>query len=383
MSISIGVVGKPNAGKSTFFSALTMADAKIAPFPFTTIEPNKATAHIRKPCPHTILGKQCHPRDSSCINGIRFVPILLTDVAGLVPDAHLGRGLGLQFLDDLRQADALIQVVDASGRTDLEGNPSEGSDPAAEVEFLEKEITYWIAGILEKNWAKMKGKSSSALYDIFASMKISHAQVEAAILKLNIGQALDWDEEQRFAFAAEMRATKPIFIAANKADSASAENVLLLLEKFPGRVAVCSAAYELALRKAAKAGIIEYLPGQHEFAVKNASPEQQKALERIAAFLKEKGSCGVQEALEAIVTNTLGLIAAYPVEDEHKWCDRKGEILPNVFLLPKGSTTFQMAERVHTDLAKNFITAIDAKRKMRVGKEFIVNDGDVIKIVSG
>lgn len=197
MSISIGVVGKPNAGKSTFFSALTLADAKIAPFPFTTIEPNKATAYIRKSCPHTDLGKPCTPRDSSCVDGVRFIPIAITDVAGLVPDAHLGKGLGLQFLDDLRQADALVQVIDASGRTDLEGNSSQDCDPAKEVEFLEKEITYWISGILEKNWDKIKGKSVSAVYDIFSSMKITNATVDAAVSRLGLGQTINWTDEQR------------------------------------------------------------------------------------------------------------------------------------------------------------------------------------------
>ncbi|MDD5337553.1 MAG: 50S ribosome-binding GTPase [Candidatus ainarchaeum sp.] len=249
MSISIGVVGKPNAGKSTLFSALTMADAKIAPFPFTTIEPNRAVAYIRKPCPHGEIGKQCTPRDSSCVKGVRFIPIQITDVAGLVPDAHLGKGLGLQFLDDIRQADALIQVVDASGRTDLEGNASEGCEPTLEVEFLEKEMTHWIAGILERNWAKVGGKPASALYDVFSSMKIGHAHVEAAVRKLGLPETLNWKEDERFAFAEEMRRVKPVLIAANKWDIASGTR--RLMDRYEGNVVRCAAAYELALRKAA------------------------------------------------------------------------------------------------------------------------------------
>lgn len=383
MPISIGVVGKPNAGKSTFFSALTLADAKIAPFPFTTIEPNKATAYVRRKCPHNDLGKPCAPRDSSCVDGTRFIPIAITDVAGLVPDAHLGRGLGLQFLDDLRQADALIQVIDASGRSDLEGNAGEGYDPAKEVEFLEKEVTYWIAGILEKNWAKVKGKSISAVFDIFSSMKISNAQVEAAAAKLGLSESLDWDEAQKFAFAEEMRKTKPIFIAANKADCAKDEVVRTLGEKFAGRIVFCSSAYELALRKAAKAGVVDYLPGAGEFKVKSASEEQKKALDAITGYLKRYGNTGVQDVLEKVVNDTLGLIAVYPVEDEHKWCDRKGNVLPNVFLLPKGSSALQMAGHVHSDLAKNFITAVDARKKIKIGKEHLLKDGDVVKIISG
>ena len=381
MSISIGVVGKPNAGKSTLFSALTMADAKIAPFPFTTIEPNRAVAYIRKPCPHTEIGKQCTPRDSSCVQGTRFIPIQITDVAGLVPDAHLGRGLGLQFLDDIRQADALIQVVDASGRTDLEGNPSEGADPSLEVEFLEKEMTHWIAGILERNWNKVSGKPAAALYDLFSSMKIGHAHVEAAIRKLGLAETLNWKQEERFAFADEMRKVKPVLVAANKWDSASGTK--RLMERYAGNVVKCASAYELALRKAAKAGAIEYTPGAGGFKIANATEEQRRALSTIDSYMKVNGSTGVQQALEHVVDSMLGLVAVYPVEDEHKWSDRKGNVLPNVFLLPKGSTALQVAERVHTDLAKNFIAAVDARRKLRIGKDYIINDGDIVRIISG
>ncbi len=412
MSISIGVVGKPNAGKSTFFSALTMADAKIAPFPFTTIEPNRAVAYVRKQCPHTELmarhgyaaqaeavsgsgspvpkpetgnGKQyvCEPRDSSCINGTRFAPVQITDVAGLVPDAHLGRGLGLQFLDDIRQADALVQVIDASGRTDLEGNAGVGCDPAAEVEFLEKEITHWIANIIERNWNKVKGKPASALYDVFASMKISQAQAEGMVKRLALPEILNWSDEQKLALAAEAAKTKPIFIAANKADSAEPAVVKALSEKFAGRIIFCSAAYELALRKAAKAGVIDYVPGAGEFKIMNANDEQKKALEKMSAYLAANRNTGVQEVLEKAVNDMLGLIAVYPVEDEHKWSDRKGTVLPNVFMLPKGSTAVDLAARVHTDLAKNFISAVDCRRSLRIGRDHALNDGDVIKIISG
>ncbi len=383
MSILLGIVGKPNAGKSTFFSALTMVDAKITPFPFTTIEPNRAIAYVRKQCPHVILGNKCEPRDSLCINGIRFVPIQITDVAGLVPEAHLGKGLGLQFLDDLRQADALIQVIDASGKSDLEGNVAEDCDPAKEIEFLEKEITYWIAGILERNWSKVKGKSISAIYDVFNSMKIDSAHIETIINKIGLHEILDWDEGQRLVFAKEVSKTKPILIAANKADSASTENISMLKKKFAPRIIFCSSVYELALRKAAKSGVIEYIPGSSEFRIINANNEQHKALEKIALYLKQNGTTGVQNVLEKAVNEMLCMIAVYPVEDEHKWSDRKGAVLPNVFLLPKNSTPVDLAAKVHTDFAKNFISSVDAKRNMHISKDYILKDGDIIKIISG
>jgi ribosome-binding ATPase len=382
MGVSIGVVGKPNAGKSTFFSALTLADAKIAPFPFTTIEPNRGVAYIRRPCPHTILGKPCKPRDSSCVNGNRFIPIAVTDVAGIVPGAHEGRGLGLQFLDDIRQADALIQVVDASGRTDLEGQPAEDSDPCAEVEFLKDEIAHWMFSILQRNWSKVSGKGLVALNDVLVSMKLPEGATEKAVRELGLGENAMWKEEDRMRFARKICEAKPMLIAANKWDSAG-KNAKALLEKYPGMVVPCASAYELALRKADAAGVIEYVPGSDDFAEKKATPEQARALASMRAYLKANKGTGVQDALERTVAGMLGLIAVYPVEDESKWSDRNGNVLPNVFLMRKGTTAIGMAGKIHTDLAKSFISAIDAKRKLRMGKDHELADGDVVKIVSG
>jgi GTP-binding conserved hypothetical protein TIGR00650 len=112
VKILIGVIGKPNVGKSTFFSAITQHIVEIANYPFTTINPNIGTAYVRKTCPHIILGKNCNPKNSVCMEGIRMIPVSIMDVAGLVPEAHKGKGLGNRFLDNLRNADALIHVVD-------------------------------------------------------------------------------------------------------------------------------------------------------------------------------------------------------------------------------------------------------------------------------
>ena len=155
--MQIGIVGKPNVGKSTFFAAATMAPAEIANYPFTTIHANKGIAYVRTPCPCKVLGVKCNPNNSACSDGVRSVPIELLDVAGLVPDAWQGKGLGNQFLDDLRQADALINVIDVSGSTDLEGNPGNPGDhdPREDIEFLRKEIDLWIREILRNGFNKI------------------------------------------------------------------------------------------------------------------------------------------------------------------------------------------------------------------------------------
>lgn len=382
MALTVGVVGKPNAGKSTFFSALTMADAKIAAFPFTTLEPNVGIGYVRKKCPHTERFSSCNPKDSLCRDGTRFVPVKLIDVAGLVPDAHKGRGLGFQFLDDLSAADALIHVVDGSGKTDLEGKPAINHDPAAEIDFLRGELFHWIASILEKNWKKARARDISSLADMLTGLKITPSQTEDCARRLSLEtKRIDWTEEERLAFSRELLATKPILIAANKCDQGC--EISKLKERFPSlNIVACSSLYELALKKADKAGAVSYLPGSPSFEVKGASGKQKEALGKMSLYLQENGSTGVQQALETLVYGMMGQIIAFPVEDESKWSDRKGNVLPNSFLLPKGSTPLDLAEKVHTDLANNFVSALDARKKTRLSKEYQLKDCDVIKIFS-
>lgn len=383
MSLLVGIVGKPNAGKSTFFSALTMVDAKVAAYPFTTLEPNTGVGHVRRKCPHVEKGRGCSPQDSACVNGIRNIPVKLLDVAGLVPDAHRGRGLGLQFLDDLRTADGFIQVVDGSGRTDLEGNPAQGADPAAEVRFLQLELEQWIYSIIEKNWKKVKGRGIAELSEVLSGLKVGPAAAERIAKGMGLPlERIEWVEEERLGFARKVLEGKPMVVAANKMDSGA--DVKALQEKLQGRKVIpCSALYELVLRKAARAGSIEYWPGDPGFKIIRASSEQEGALSRIRDYMEENGGTGVQKALEEIVFGGLRQIAAYPVEDEHRWEDRKGNLLPNVHLMEEGSTAVDLAERVHTDLAKRFIGAVDGRTGKRVGKEYVLKDSDIIKIVSG
>jgi ribosome-binding ATPase YchF (GTP1/OBG family) len=382
MALTVGVVGKPNAGKSTFFSALTMAEAKIAAFPFTTLEPNIGVGYVRKKCPHPEKAPECKPKDSFCRDGTRFVPVKLIDVAGLVPDAHKGRGLGFQFLDDLSAADALIHVVDASGKTDLEGKPAINHDPASEIDFLREELFHWMASIIEKNWKKIRTRDISVLSNMLTGLKISPAQTEECARRLSLEpKRINWSEEERLAFSKELLKTKPILVVANKCDDA--KNIDSIKEKFPDmNIVSCSSLYELTLKKADHAGAISYLPGSASFEVKDVSEKQKEALDKISTYLEKNGSTGVQQALESLVYGMMHQIVAFPVEDEAKWSDRKGNVLPNSFLLPSGSTPIDLAEKVHTDLAKNFISALDARKKTRLSKEYELKDCDIIKILS-
>jgi len=191
------------------------------------------------------------------------------------------------------------------------------------------------------------------------------------------------DEELK-NFASELRRRRmKMIIAANKADKAPKE-MLEELMKLEEIVVPTSAAYELILRTAAKNGYIKYLPGDPDFEiVRELNEKQVKALEKIREFLREFGSTGVQDAINRVVFDLLGYIVVYPVEDENKFTDSKGNVLPDAMLVRKGTTAKELAFKIHTDIGKHFIYAIDARTKMRVADDYELKNNDVIKIVSG
>jgi len=385
--ITLALAGKPNCGKSTFFKAATLANVEIANYPFTTIDANHGVAYVRSPCVCRELGTSC----GVCRDGIRFIPIGLIDVAGLVPEAHKGRGLGNQFLDHLRQADAILHILDASGSTDTEGNPvGAGShDPSGDIEFLEYEMSMWLYGILEKHWTKIQRQSQAkassiviAIAELIAGLGITIEQVRAVELEsgIDLGRA---KERELVGFCRLLLSrAKPMMLVGNRVDEAPDA----LVENLRGRgVRFATSAGELALRNAAAAGIVRYLPGDPAFSVlkpETLNPAQKAGLERIAGVMKKFGGTGVQEALNHAIFSLLGLITVYPVEDEHKYADGKGRVLPDAFLLKKGSTPRDLAFRVHTEIGEGFLYAVDARTKMRVKDTHELRDRDVIKIVS-
>ena len=389
--MKIGLVGKPNAGKSTFFTAATSATAQIGDYPFTTIDKNVGIAYVRKPCPSKELGLDPNPNNSLSVDGIRFIPIEVIDVAGLVPGAHEGKGMGNKFLDDLRQADVLIQIVDCSGTTDLEGNTVEGADPLDEIKFLEDELHHWIGEIVVRNWSRSARavesgeKIENFLSERLAGLKFTREQVILSLRKAKISKpVMHWGSEEGLTLAGYLQEIgKPIVIAANKADISSKDNI----EKLDKASAIITAAdYELALKNATKAGLITYNSGDSDFSLNDDSQlndGQKKALGTIRQFLKKHGSTGVQDCIETAVLEKLDLIAVYPVEDETHFTDSQGRVLPDAYLVPRESTAHDLAYKVHTDIGDSFIRAIDCRSKRIIGKDYELQDGDIIKIVAG
>ncbi|WP_435363335.1 redox-regulated ATPase YchF [Haloarchaeobius sp. DYHT-AS-18] len=389
--LSIALAGKPNAGKSTFYKAATLADVDIANYPFTTIDPNRGVTHVRTECPCLEREERCG--DDNCHGGKRYVPVELLDVAGLVPGAHEGKGLGNQFLDALTNADVIINVVDASGATNAEGEPVEpGShDPLEDIDFIEEEMDMWLTGIVTRNWESVERKSRSpdfdlddALADMLTGFGAGPADVQAVLRDLDYpADPIQWEDEDREALAREIRArTKPIIVAANKADVASEENVQRLLD-CDKPVIPTTAEGELALRKGAEAGVIDYDPGDETFEiVGDISQGQRDALAALQGTLDQWGGTGVQEALNYAVYDLLDHLTAFPVQDANKWTDAKGNVLPDAFLLPRGSTPVDLAYTVHSDIGDGYLHAVDAKSNRDISDSYELEEGDVVKIVS-
>ncbi len=396
----IGIVGKPNVGKSTFFSAATLAPAEIANYPFTTIKPNRGVGYIRTPCVHEEFSAKDNPVNSLCLDGVRLIPVELIDCAGLVPGAWQGRGLGNQFLDEIRKADALIHIVDAAGATDIEGRQVEPNthDPLEDARFLEVEITMWIANILKGDWDKMArnvesgGTGNNLLNELenrLSGLSIKREHIFEAIQKsgLNADKPASWSKEEFIMFVDILRkVAKPMLIAANKVDLSTAEKNVKRLKEQGHFVVPCSAEAELALRRAAEKKWIDYKPGDCNYNV--TKPEaltetQRNALQTIKErILVPLGTTGVQEAINAAYFRLLNCIVVYPVEDVEKLSNHKGEVLPDAYVVPYGTTARQLAYLIHSEIGDNFIYALEAREKKRVGEDHILKDRDVITIVS-
>jgi ribosome-binding ATPase len=390
----IGVVGKANVGKSTFFKAMTLAEAEIGNFPFATIKPAHGIGHVKIDCVDREFKVQCNPRTGYCKDGNRFVPIEMLDVAGLVPGAHEGKGMGSAFLDDLNQADALIHVIDVAGATNDKGEPVEPGtrDPGDDIRFLEKELDMWYLRILRKGWDKFTRTVKASGGEVYKPIakQLSGLRVTEDLAKEVIkdfpSDIVSWTEDDLMRLASVLRKrTKPMIIAANKIDiSNGKENLKKLQDEFDDIIIGCSAESELALKEAAKKELIDYVPGSDDFEIKgDLNDKQKKGLEFIRdnVLKKNKGS-GVQEVMDKLVFDVLGMICIFP-GGVNNLVDKNGNVLPDCFLLENGSNALDFAYKIHQDLGDKFIRAIDVKTKRTVGKDHVLKNRDVVEIVSG
>lgn len=391
--MQIGLVGKPSAGKSSFFKAATLAEVEIANYPFVTIKPNSGVGYVRVMDPAKDFGKKSNPRDGYVLGEYRFVPIQLLDVAGLVPGASEGKGMGSQFLDDLNQADALIHIIDISGSINENGEPCQplSYDPLHDVRFLEEELDLWYLRILKNGWDKFTRQISHQPQEItkaiakqLSGLRVTEEIAEEMIKKLQLPETLlTWTDQNLRSLATELRKrTKPMIIAANKIDVPGAEKNLERMKKaFPEyHIIPCSSIAELALKEASKKGTIDYIPGTSTFKKNQDLENQEKLFTYIQDnILNKYQSTGVQDVLNTIVFEVLKYKALYP-GGVSKLEDKNGNVIPDCFLMPEKTTALEFAFRLHTDIGKGFVKAIDVRTKQPIGKDHILKHGDIIEI---
>ncbi len=380
----IALIGAPNKGKTTLFNALTHGNAVVAAYPFTTIDPNKGVAFVEAPCPHVELRVQCKPRHGSCTNGVRRIPVNVTDVAGLVPGASEGKGRGNEFLNDLIGADALVCVADASASTDEHGNPAPaGYDVANDFKFVQGELDAWLAKVIWRNALKARGKKLADFAQYLSGLGVGEQKIIDAVKACGFPEnTVSWKEEDGLKLAQKLR--KPLAIAANKLDLTGAnENAQKIAGAFPQyQVFACSGDTELALARAREKGFAEYDGKKVEVKNTGGNPAIESALNKMKAFVEQNNGTGVQRLLSGVVFGLLNAIVVYPVEDEKHYADHFGNVLPDAVLLPSGCTPLELAGRIHSDLASHFLHAVNARTHMRISRDEKLKNSDVIKIVS-
>jgi len=401
MALILGIIGKPSSGKTTFLNAACLTHAKVSEIPFTTIEPNKGIAYVKSNCVCKELNVDDNPKNSICIDGKRFIPINLIDVAGLVPDAHKGKGLGNKFLNDLIRADVLLHIVDITGSLDKSGRlVSMGqNDPYEDILFLENEINLWFKKILEReDWTKFtkgilteKRKVVEALHERLSGVKINKQQIILSLKNSNLESKnpSTWTDQELLDFTKALRKiSKPILIIANKIDKEiSEDNLEELKKKYDGSIIPCSALAEQFLRKYNEDNVINYVPGSNDFEIIEEDKLKSEELDMLKKIklkiLSRYDGTGIQKTLDYASFNIANQICVYPVSDINVFSDNKDNVLPDAFLVKSGTLLRDFVrDKIHSELAENFMFGIDAKTKKRLGENYELKDRDIIKIVT-
>lgn len=363
MGTKLGIVGLPNAGKSTLFNALTAGHAAVAPYPFTTIDQNLGVAQVDDPRLRALAG---------CLSPERVIPttIEFVDIAGLVKGAHHGEGLGNQFLSHLLSVDALLHVVRCFEDANVT-HPMGAVDPTRDIEIVNTELLLKDLEVVERRLQKeqklAKGADKHAIH-LVEQLSRWHAALSAGTPIRTLPLAPELHPK---AFGIELLTVKPVLYAANIGEAAlgeasSAVQQLRSLAAAQGaEVVVCCAKLEAELAEldaADRAAMMEAL-GLQESALPQVIRQGYRLLQLITFF-----------------TTASKMLQA--------WTLRQGTKAP------------QAAGTIHTDFERHFIRAevIQVEALLRCGseanaraqgllrlegKEYVVQDGDVIHFKVG
>lgn len=337
------------------------------------------------------MSDRCRPNYGSCEGGRRSVPIELLDVAGLVPGAHQGKGLGNKFLDDLRHADALIHVVDASGTVDAEGKETRGYDPSVDIAWLRGEIVAWVKGNLWEKWGSIrrrhmavKASAVETLQNQFSGYGSTSTTVVRALERTGMREPLEnWDEADVERVVNGFVDEKfPTVIALNKIDHADADKNISKIAKMqdPNTIVLCSAISEIFLRKMAKQGYIKYTEGSEfvdtrEDLIEQGDPDggglkelDEKNRNRIENLkdmvLYRFGSTGVVQVLSK-AAQILGLVPVFPVRNTSTFSSGASEsrvVFRDCVLVKKGSTVGDVARKVMGDAPIAYVEGVGGTR---------------------
>lgn len=399
MPIKLGLIGKTNTGKTTFFNAATLSTQEISTYPFTTKKPISGISHAITLCVHPEFNLKDNPNNSKCVEGWRYIPIELIDLPGLIKDAWKGKGLGNQFLSIAAQSDALLHIVDASGGIDSTGKISEPGtgDPISDFADIEEELIMWYQKIFEGNRDKISKLINSGtdkidtLTELYQGIGVKKFHVKDTLLATGLEEKTidDFSIPDSKKFAAYLRKiSKPTLIVANKIDVEGAdENFGRLRERYNDSIVVpASGDSELSLRRAEQKGLIKYSPGSEQFDIIKSdelNEKQTNALEFIKkGIMGEYMRTGVQFAINIAVFKLLKMNSVYPVADEANFADKKGRVLPDLILLKDGATVSDLAKEIHTDLTKGLLYAKDLRYNLRLPVDYQLRDRDVISLVS-
>jgi hypothetical protein len=258
-------------------------------------------------------------------------------------------------------------------------------------------MVLWYLKLFEGNRDKIVRSINSgsetvqSVTEIFRGIGVKEWHVKKALHDngLENRKIEEFESEETRQFASTLREiSKPTLIVANKVDlSSAADNFKRLREHNKHMLVVpCSADAELTLRRAQVKGLIKYFPGDERFEIneKTSLNEKQKwALNFIRKdILGEYLQTGVQFALNVAVFKLLNMNVVYPVADQSKLSDKNGNVLPDAYLMRNGSSIEDLANEIHTDLAKGILYAIDIRSGLRLPINYLIKDRDVLSIVS-